>query len=210
MTALAPVALLAACQTLNVKTDANTTLMNSAHCGSYAWAGAFHGGSPMRETIANPLNESRLRAAISSHLGAVQAAPDGAECLVGYGIGSRQVVDGAWPGYGPGWGWGGGWGWGPGWGWGGWGGPWDSGVYVYDQGVISVDIYDARSRQPLWHASVNQNLQNATGAEAERRINSAVDAIFMKYPGVPPGTVPGAAPRTAPAPAAPTAASPSA
>ena len=53
---------------LTVKSDVNGALVSSVHCGSYAWAGAFHGASPLRNTIANPLNEERLRGAIASHL----------------------------------------------------------------------------------------------------------------------------------------------
>lgn len=84
------------------------------------------------------------------------------------------MVDAAYP-YGPGWGWGGGWG--PYWGAWGWGPP-----YVYHEGVIGIDLYEARSREPLWHATVDQNLRNATGVDAEQRINAAVDAIFLKFP----------------------------
>jgi hypothetical protein len=161
---------LAACNTLYVKSDANTALLSSVHCSTYAWAGSFRGNSPLRNTIANPVNESRLRAAIASHLktGTVEAAPGNADCLVGYGIGSTAVVDDIGP-YGYGWGYGWGWGW--------------PGPYVYREGIIAVDLYDAKSRQPLWHASVDQSLNGASGAEAQKRIDAAVAAIFAKYPG---------------------------
>jgi len=52
-----------------------------------------------------------------------------------------------------------------------------------------VNIYDARSRQPLWHASVEQSLQGVTGEKAEAKINEAVAAMFAKYP-LPPGAPP--------------------
>jgi Domain of unknown function (DUF4136) len=163
--------LLASCTTLYVKSDVNQALLGSVHCHSFAWAGAFHGNSPLRNGIANPLNETRLRTAIAAHLGSggVQADASGADCLVGYGIGSNTVVEGGYP-YGPGWGWGYGYGWG-----------WDP--YAYREGIIAVDLYDAKSRQPLWHASVPQNLYGAEGAEAQKRIDAAVAAIFTKYPG---------------------------
>ena len=169
--------LLSACNTLYVRSDVNTALASSVHCGSYAWAGAFHGGSALRSTIANPINEERLRAAIAGHLGAsgIQADASKADCLVGYGIGSSTVVDPGFYGYG----WYGPWGpwgpWGPGWGW--------DAPYVYRQGVISVDIYEAKGRQPLWHASVEQSLYGLSGPEAQKRIEAAVAAIFSKYPG---------------------------
>jgi hypothetical protein len=46
-----------------------------------------------------------------------------------------------------------------------------------------VDLYDAKSHRPLWHASVDQNLTGLSGAEAEKKINAAVMAIFTKFPG---------------------------
>ena len=155
-----------------VRSDVNTALVGRVHCGSFAWAGEFRSNSPLRSTIANPLNESRLRAAIAAHLGgAIQPAPGNAECLVGYGIGGYTVVSGGWP-YPYGWGYG----------WGypyGWGAP---GPYAYPEGVIAVDLYDARTGEPLWHASTEQSLFGVSGPEAEKRIAAAVAAIFTKYP----------------------------
>jgi len=163
---------LTACTTLYVRSDVNTALIGSVHCSTFAWAGSFRGHSALRNTIANPLNETRLRTAIAAHLkSAIQDAPGNADCLIGYGIGSTTVVDGVWP-YDWGWGY---YGWGWGWDW--------PGPYVYHEGIIAVDLYDAKSRQPLWHASVDQNLFGVSGAEAEKRIDAAVAAIFTKYPG---------------------------
>jgi hypothetical protein len=158
-----------------VRSDVNRTLIGTVHCNTFAWAGSFHGNSPLRSTVANPLNESRLRAAIASHLshGTIEPAPGNADCLVGYGIGATSVVEEPWLYDGWGYGW---------WGYpyGGWGWP---GPYVYHEGVIAVDLYDAKSRQPLWHASVEQSLYGVTGDEAAKRIEAAVAAIFTKYPG---------------------------
>ena len=176
----AAIALASGCA-LTVRSDANPALIGNVKCGSYAWAGAFRGNSPLRSTVANPLNEERLRAAITSHLapgGTIQPVGSKADCLVGYGIGNNYVVDGtgAWPYYGGwyGYGWGG---WGPGWGYYGWGGP-----YVYSQGIIAIDVYDAKSGQPMWHASADQSLLDASGPEAQKRIDDAVTAIFTKRP----------------------------
>jgi Domain of unknown function (DUF4136) len=171
---LAALATLAAGCSLNVRSDANHALLSSVHCGSYAWAGAFRGSSPLRNTVANPLNEQRLRSAIAAHLApgsTVQPVGSKADCLVGYGIGSSYVMD---PGY---YGWGYGWGYGYGYGYYGWGGP-----YGYTEGIISVDLYDARSGQPMWHASADQSLYNASGDDAAKRIDEAVAAIFSKRP----------------------------
>jgi hypothetical protein len=179
--AVGVVGALAACTTPRVTSDVNTALIASVHCHTFAWSGSFHPrpDSPQRATIANPLNEARLRSAITANLASkgVQPANESPDCFVGYGIGSRNVVEGAYP---VGWGWG----WGYGWGY-GWGGPyggWDY-PYVYHEGMVGVDLYDAKSRQPLWHAVANVSLSGLTGAEAEKRINEAVAAVFTKYPG---------------------------
>jgi hypothetical protein len=164
---------LAACETLHVTSDVNAPLIHTVQCHTAAWAGSFSGNSPILSTIANPVNESRLRAAIAAQLSAkgVQIVTSNPDCLIGYGIGVRNVVEGAYP---YGWGWG--WGWGPGWGWPGWDGP-----LVYREGLIAVNLYDARTRQGLWHAYVHQDLFGLTGAKAEQRIDAAVAAIFTKY-----------------------------
>lgn len=177
---------LAACTSLRVKSDVNQPLASSVRCQSFDWAGSFRGSSDsLRSTIANPVNEARLRAAIEANLSTVGVRPatENADCLVGYGIGQRNVVDGYPYGYG-GFGWGGGWGYG--WGRGGWGGGygawgWDY-PYVYQEGVIGVDIYDGKSKQALWHATVDQNLNGVSGDKADKKIKDAVAAIFTKYP----------------------------
>jgi Domain of unknown function (DUF4136) len=169
----------AACTTPRVTTDSNPKL-SVAGCHTYNWLGSFRGDPSSRPDFVNPLNEDRLRAAIAANLqskGAQLAADQpSADCLVGYGVGSRHVVSGYYP---YGWGGWGGWGWHRGFvGW-GWGGPYP---YVYHEGVIVVDLYDGASRQPIWHASADQNISGLTGAAAENKINSAVTAIFAKYP----------------------------
>ncbi len=108
------------------------------------------------------------------------AAGQGAHCLIGYGIGMEHQIDSVYP---AGWGYAGGYwgpGWGPGWGsgWGyGWGAP-----YVYHQSFITLDLYDSASRQPMWHASAEQDLSGLTGDAAIQHIRAAVDAIFLKFP----------------------------
>ncbi len=171
---IVPVACLVAACSPYVRSDVNRALIGSVQCHTFAWAGSFKGNSPLRDTVANPLNESRLRAAIAAHLsGGIQPAAGNADCLVGYGIGAHAVVD--W-GYPYAWGYPYPWGYPYGWGW------WGADPYVYHEGIIAVDLYDAKSRQPLWHASIEQNLYGVNGAEAEKRIDAAVAAIFSKYP----------------------------
>jgi hypothetical protein len=190
------VAGLSACTYLEVRSDVNPALVDSVQCHTFAWVGSFRGNSPARANVASPLNEERLRAAISANLAAsgVRQAPSGADCLVGYGIGAYSVVSGGYYPYG--WGYGYGWGY---YGW-GWGYPygWYGGPYVYHQGVVAVDLYDARSRQPLWHATADPSVSSLTGADADKSIRTAIDAIFLHRPkflgGAPSPPQPAAAP----------------
>ncbi len=171
--ALSALCTLTACISLRVTSDVNTAASVS-QCHSYAWAGAFHTNGASPRSVANPLTENRLRGAIAANLASkgVQPANADPDCLVGYGIGVQTVVDDGYP-----YGWGG---WGGRGFYGGWG--WDY-PYVYREGVVAVDLYDARGRQPLWHASVDQNVAGLTGAAADNKIKAAVAAIFTKYPG---------------------------
>jgi Domain of unknown function (DUF4136) len=172
--AILAASLLSGCA-LTVRTDVNRAAFRPGQCHTFAFVGSFRTDNPMRGTVANPVNESRLRAAITTHMQAmgVQLATANADCLVGYGIGSSLVVN---PGYYP---YGGYWGgyWGPY--WGGWYG---YGPYVYRQGMIGIDLFDAKTHEALWHASVDQDLYGAAGADAEQRINVAVDALFAHFP----------------------------
>lgn len=195
-------ALLAGCTTIPVRIDQNAQLLASVHCQSVAWAGGFKGDSPLRNSIANPLNEARLRDAIAADLqtagislvsepvpnALIAGAPAGpqpvtapaAQCLIGYGIGMNRDVDAVYP---DGWVYGGGyfggrrgrWG-------GGWGLGWGEEPYIFHTSFITVDLYDAASRQPIWHASAEQDLSGLSGDAATNRIRLAVNAIFQKFP----------------------------
>src|SRR5580658_1323343 len=71
LTVLIPVAAglaLAGCTGIPVRTDQNSQLLATVHCQTVTWAGGFKGASPLRNTIANPLNEARLRDAIAADL----------------------------------------------------------------------------------------------------------------------------------------------
>ncbi len=161
------VCLLSACAGIPVTTNVNAALASSAQCHSFAWAGSFRGG-PLSATLANPVNEAQLRSAIETHLQSLGVRNDGSspDCLVGYGIGLHGVVED--------------WGWGPGWGpW--WGGPYWGGPYVYPEAVIAVDLYDARSRQPIWHAYARIAPSELRGEHSQQGIDAATAAIFLKY-----------------------------
>ncbi len=181
LAAAAPaVALLAsACTSLPVTTDVNPNASVSV-CHTYAWAQEHIAAGVQPAAYGNPLNSDRLRAAIAVNLAARGLQPaenrKDADCVVGYAIGSRVVVDDFGGGYvGIGYGWG----WGPR----AWGGPWGYDYpYVHNEGRISVDLFDAHTRTAIWHASVNQNVVNLTGPSAEVKINEAAAAIFTKFP----------------------------
>jgi hypothetical protein len=169
---------LAACTTLPVTTDANPN-MSVSNCHTYAFANEHVANSDHPAAYGNPLNAERLRVAVASNLAAKGIQPadrSTAECVVGYAIGSRQVFNDYYAGWG-GWGYGG-------WGrrggfYGGWG--WD-GPYVNDETRIAVDVFDNKSRTPIWHASVSQSVSNLTGPNAEAKISEGTAAIFAKFP----------------------------
>jgi len=176
---------LSACTTLPVTTDANPN-MSVSNCHTYAFAPEHVANADQPAAYGNPLNAERLRVAIESNLAAkgLQRADRGAaDCVVGYAMGSRQVFNDYYSGFGAGWGYG--------WGrrggfYGAWG--WD-GPYVRDDTRIAVDLFDAKSRTPIWHASVSQNVGDLTGPNAEARISAGTAAIFAKFPvSVPPPT----------------------
>jgi len=159
-----------------VRTDINPNL-SVANCHTYAFADEHVANTDQPSAFGNPLNAERLRQAIEANMGAkgLQKAADrkSADCVVGYAMGTRQVFDDYYGSFGVGWGWGGGWG----------GGIGYDGPYVRDETRIAVDLFDAKSRVPIWHASVSQSVAELTGLHAVERINAATTAIFTKFPG---------------------------
>jgi hypothetical protein len=179
---------LGACTGLRVTTDSNPNA-SVASCHTYAWAQEHIANLNEQSAFGNPLNADRLRVAIESNLAArgIQKAADRspADCIVGYSIGSRLVAD-----YDGGWGVGVGYyGWRRGWGYGGWGYD-DFYPYGRNEGRISIDVFDARSRQAIWHGSVEQNVVGLTGPAAAAKIDQAAAAIFTKFPVAGPAPAP--------------------
>jgi hypothetical protein len=174
---------LAACNTIAVKTDSAPGTSVSI-CRTYAFANEHVANADQPAAYGNPLNAERLRVAVQNNLAAkgIQPAADRAtaDCVVGYALGSRQVFDqyyAGWGGY-----WGGGWGGGWGRGRGGWGGGFYDGPWPENQTRIAVDLFDNRSHKPIWHASASQDTNELAGATAEQHINAATAAIFSKLP----------------------------
>ena len=152
----AGLAALGACTTLPVTVDSNPNA-SVASCHSYVFA-TEHAVAPGQPggAYGNPLNGDRLRAAISANLAArgIQPAADhaAADCVVGYAIGTRVVADTFAEGfYGFGYG-----GWHRGYGGFGYGFP-----AVYNEGRVSLDLFDARSRAAIWHRSEEHSLNSS-------------------------------------------------
>jgi hypothetical protein len=169
---------LAACGSLPVTTDYNPNL-SVATCHTYAFAAEHTATGGPGSAYGNPINGERLRAAIAANLAAKGIQPADraqADCVVGYAMGSRQVFNDYYAGFGAGWGYG--WGrrgaFGAGWGW--------EGPYVSDETRIAVDVFDAKSHAAIWHASVSQNVSDLTGPNAEAHISAGAAAIFAKFP----------------------------
>lgn len=170
---------MAACTTLPVRTDANPN-MSVANCHTFAFAQEHVANADQPAAYGNPLNAERLRVSIEANLsakGIQRVDRASAECVVGYAMGSRQVFNDYYAGFGAGWG---GYGWGRRGGfYGGWG--WD-GPFVQDETRIAIDLFDAKTHTPIWHASVSQNVADLTGPNAEAKISAGTAAIFAKFP----------------------------
>jgi len=173
---------LAACTTLPVTVDMNPN-MSVTNCHTYAFAKEFVANANQPAAYGNPLNAERLRVAIEANLAArgIQRADHAAaDCVVGYAMGTRQVFNDYYNSFGPAWGFGYGYGWGRhGAFYGNWG--WD-GPSVSDETRIAIDVFDAKSHTPIWHATVSQNVSDLTGPNAEAKINAGTAAIFAKFP----------------------------
>ena len=171
---------LAACNTVSVRTDAAKD-MSVASCRTYAFATEHLANADQPAAYGNPLNGQRLKVAVQSNLSAkgiqLAANRESADCIVGYALGSRQVFDDYYGGLYGGFGFGGGFRRGRF----GVGGYYD-GPWVQNEVRIAVDLFDAKSHKPIWHASASQNTYELSGPNAEAKINLATTAIFNKFP----------------------------
>jgi hypothetical protein len=173
---------LSACNTVAVRTDYAKD-MSASICHTYAFAMEHVANADQPAAYSNPINAERLRVSIQSHMqarGIELVDRASADCVVGYAMGSRQVIDGYYGGYyGAGWGFGGfrgrrGFAYGGGW---GYDGPW-----VENETRIAVDLFDGKSHKPIWHASASQNVYELSGPQAVQKIDLATAAIFAKFP----------------------------
>ena len=137
----------------------------------------------------NPLMFRRVQAAIDQSLmarGYTHANPG--DFTIGFTVGERdrvEVRDYGYYGYG-GWGWGGwgwnhGWGWGPGWGWGGWGYPYPSiDVYNVTERSLVIDIYDNKTKQPVWHGVATKDAYSDEVNYA--KLDETIAAVLNRFP----------------------------
>src|SRR5882762_6435132 len=78
-------------------------------------------------------------------------------------------------------GWGGGWGWRRGWGGGGGFGGSTTFVNDYKVGTLVVDIFDAKTKQGIWHGTASDALSDNAKSNAQAT-EQAVDKMFSNLP----------------------------
>ena len=173
---------LAACNTVSVKTDVAHD-MSVSICHTYVFAQEHVANADQPAAYGNPLNAQRLKVAVQTNLSAkgiqLAASRESADCVVGYALGSRQVFDDYYGGLYGGFGFGGGFrsgGFG--------GGLYYDGPWIQNEVRIAVDLFDAKSHKPIWHASASQDTYELSGPNAEAKINLATAAIFNKLPAI--------------------------
>jgi hypothetical protein len=162
--------------------------VNIADYHTYAWEQATSDTTAGGPAFKNPLNVKRLRAAVDANLAkhGLQPVVEGTvpDAYVVVAIGTRQNIETDYRSpvrFGMGW---------------GYRHPgfmssvaWDNdNVYTYREGRIAIDLFDAKKREAIWHASVEQDMTYLTGDKAEARINEVVAAMFAKFPGAIPPT----------------------
>jgi hypothetical protein len=77
-------------------------------------------------------------------------------------------------------GWGGGWGWRRGWGGGGFGGS-TTFVNDYKVGTLVVDIFDAKTKQGIWHGTASDAMSDNAKSNAQAT-EQAIDKMFSNFP----------------------------
>ena len=132
---------------------------------TYAWV-----DTPIPPGL-NPIIIQRIRNGIEAGLaqkGYVRGEPGDLSLIMT--IGTRDKVDvQSWGGWGPGWGLG----------FGGWGGGHVS-VYEYTQGQLSLDVFDTRSRQAVWHGQATDTVN--TEKPKPEKIDKAVMKLMAQFP----------------------------
>lgn len=173
--ALAIVLGLSACETLRVGTDYDRAADFSAY-HSFTWLPREDYG------VRDPLIVQRARDDIQARLEqkgyTLAGDPAAADFAVDFTIGAHERTQirtypapygGPWYWYGPRW----------------WGYPyWGTGVDVhqYREGVLAVDVFDARTHRPVWHGWAKKPLTRKDMEHSGQSIREAVDAVLAKFP----------------------------
>lgn len=169
------VAGLAACATLQVGSDFDRTADLAAY-KAFAWMPREHYGTR------NPLTVQRAKDSIQSVLVSKGFSyvddPAKADFLVDFTVGARDRTDvRSYPAPYSDLGWWGRPGW---WGYRYWGDQID--VHQYREGVLSIDMFDVRSRRPVWHGWAKKELSQADTQHPEAAIRTGVAAVLEAFP----------------------------
>ncbi len=66
---------------------------------------------------------------------------------------------------------------------GGYAGGWQSDVRTYNEGTLSIDVFDGKARQAVWHGWATKRLSRTTDQEKRTAlIKEAVDAVLESFP----------------------------
>jgi hypothetical protein len=179
-------ALLAAgCSTYRVQTDYDRTA-SVAPWHTFAWMQQEPVTAPEGPTaFGNPINQRRVRDAIEAEFAAkgLQRVEDAAAAdgVVRWAIGTRDRPYGPDPRWSIGMGWG--------WYHHGFGTSlmYDTAPYYVTEARLAVDLFDAKTKEAVWHGTVSLDASKLSGDAAAGQIRKAVHALMQYYP---PGSKP--------------------
>jgi uncharacterized protein DUF4136 len=126
----------------------------------------------------NPLMDQRAQTDVAGALTAkgwmhVPAGEAQAAVVIHATTRTKHTYETLYDGWGPGWGWRRGWG-------GGYGG---SATFVndYTVGTLVVDIFDAKTKQAIWHGTASDALPDNAKSNAQAT-EQAIDKMFSNFP----------------------------
>jgi hypothetical protein len=157
------------CTTTRVSSDFDRSARFSGY-HTYAWLPRAHdsGGNRLVARLARESIEAEL-----NRKGFVRAAdPSTADFEVDFTIGARDRLDvSSYPAMyrGP-------WGWGRGY----YGDAID--VRQYREGTLAIDVFDARTHQPVWTGRATKEITRADQARSDAPIRSAAAAVLANFP----------------------------
>jgi hypothetical protein len=126
------------------------------------------------EPEVSALTARRIREAIEAELAAkgykAVAAPENANFVVAFTVGTRDRIDATSypaPYRGP-------------WLWGWYGSQTD--LRVYQEGTLSIDIFDGATKQPVWHGRARKEVTSSDVSDPGPVIRKGVKAILAQFP----------------------------